>query len=138
MRHLHFVGGGCCAGFLGRLSLAAGSFLFIVMHTPLVAVASRFRAQAPVYEDSVVVAHGLSFSMACGIVLDNQTHVSCMGRSILNHWTTREAQCLHFCLWLGSSGRSGCTLGGSLQQLQEGWRRVMALEFGCTSESLKK
>ena len=95
------VGGGC-AGLVCRLSLAVGSFLFIVMHTPLVAVASHFRARALAYEDSVAVAHGLSFSMACGIVLVNQNHVSCIGRSILKHWTSREAQCVHSHLWLGA------------------------------------
>ena len=48
---------------------------------------------------SVLVAYGLSFSAACGIFLtSNWTHVSHMGRQILNHWTAREVQ-LSVCLF---------------------------------------
>ena len=40
---------------------------------------------------SVVVAHGLSCSTACGIFLDQgSTRVPCIGRQILNHCATRE------------------------------------------------
>jgi len=39
---------------------------------------------------SVFVAHRLSCSLACGIFLDQEsTHVPCIGRGILNHWTNR-------------------------------------------------
>ena len=41
------------------------------------------------------MAHGLSYSIACGIFLDQGscpgTHVPCIARWILNHWTTRAA-----------------------------------------------
>ena len=41
---------------------------------------------------SVVVAHGLSCSTACGILPDQaRTCVPCIGRRILNHCATREA-----------------------------------------------
>ena len=43
---------------------------------------------------SVVVVHGLSCSVACGIFPDwdtSQTSVPCIARWILNHWATREA-----------------------------------------------
>ena len=44
---------------------------------------------------SVVVAHGLSCSVACGISWTRaRTHVPCIGRRILNHCATRKA--LHF------------------------------------------
>ena len=40
---------------------------------------------------SVVVAHGLSCSAACGILLDQGSNLSpCIGRRILNHCATRE------------------------------------------------
>ena len=42
---------------------------------------------------SAVVAPRLSCSEACGIYPDrDQTHVPCIGRWILLHWTTREVQ----------------------------------------------
>ena len=41
--------------------------------------------------DSVVVAHGLSRSVACEIFPDLGSNcVLCIGRWILNHWTPRE------------------------------------------------
>ena len=46
---------------------------------------------------SVVVAHGPSCSAACGIFPDQaRTHVPCIGRQILNHCATREAQFIAF------------------------------------------
>ena len=37
------------------------------------------------------MAHGLSSSTTCGIFPNrDRTHVSCTGRWILNHWTTRK------------------------------------------------
>ena len=40
---------------------------------------------------SVVVAHGLSCPEACGIFwTKGRTHIPCIGRQILHHWTTRE------------------------------------------------
>ena len=43
---------------------------------------------------SVVVAHGLRCPTACGIFPDQgfKTHVPCIGRWILNHWTTRKVK----------------------------------------------
>lgn len=42
---------------------------------------------------SVAVAHGLCYHAACGIFLDQDgTHIPCIGRWILKHWTTREVQ----------------------------------------------
>ena len=44
---------------------------------------------------SVVVAHGLSCSAACGIFLDQgSTRVPCIGRRTLNHCATRECMML--------------------------------------------
>ena len=43
--------------------------------------------------DSVVVVCGLSCPVVCGILgslTRDGTHVPCIGRQILNHWTTRE------------------------------------------------
>ena len=41
---------------------------------------------------SVVGAHGLSCPTACGIFLDQgPTCVPCIGRWILNHWTTKKS-----------------------------------------------
>ena len=43
--------------------------------------------------DSLVVAHGLSCSVARGILVSPpgiKIHVSCIARRILNQWTTRE------------------------------------------------
>ena len=42
-------------------------------------------------QGSVVVAHRLSCSRACGSSqIRDWTHVSCIGRQILYHWATRE------------------------------------------------
>ena len=50
--------------------------------------------------DLEVVAHGLSCSKACGIFLDQgSNHVSCTGRQILYHWTTREGLSFTFMLY---------------------------------------
>ena len=46
--------------------------------------------------DSVILACGLSCPAACGILL-GWTHVPCIGRWILNHWTAREAPPVLFC-----------------------------------------
>ena len=82
----------------------SGGYSLVVVHRLLIAVASLVvekgsRVQTPDCRlqsaDSVVVAHGLSCSVACGIFLDQGSNrVSCIGRRILNHWTTREAKCL--------------------------------------------
>ena len=47
---------------------------------------------------SVVVAHRLSCPEACGIFLDQELNpIPCIGRWILNHWTTREVQWSGLC-----------------------------------------
>ena len=84
---------------------------FIAVHELLVAVASRCRAQALGARGSVVVAHGLSscglhapelrllsfwyMGLAIPLPVDtsqtrDQTHILCIGRWILIHYTTRE------------------------------------------------
>ena len=46
---------------------------------------------------SIVVVHGLSSSTPVGSSgTRNQTHVSCIGRWSLNHWTTREVLSMIF------------------------------------------
>ena len=67
--------------------------LFIAVRGPLTIAASRcVRSTGSRCAGSVVVAHGLSCSVACGIFPDRaRTHVPCIGRQILNHCATREA-----------------------------------------------
>ena len=46
---------------------------------------------------SIVVAHGLGCSLACGISQTrDQTCVSCIGRQVVNHWTTKEIPIFFF------------------------------------------
>ena len=86
-----------------------GGYSLVLVRGLLIAVASRCRAQAP--GGSVVVAHGLSVCgsqaperrlSSCGTQASllqgmwftwvrDQTHVSCIGKEILYHWTVREA-----------------------------------------------
>jgi len=42
---------------------------------------------------SVVAAHGLSYSTACGILFPSRdlTHIPCISRWILDHWILRES-----------------------------------------------
>ena len=51
---------------------------------------------------------GLTCPVACGMwdlssPIRDQTHVPCIGRQILNHWTTREVPLLEF-EWTGLDG----------------------------------
>ena len=49
---------------------------------------------------SVVTAHRLSCPMACGSSQTrSQIHLPCIGKWILNHWTTREVCVSTFKLW---------------------------------------
>ena len=60
---------------------------------------------------SVVVAHGLSCSVACGIFQTRaRTRVPCIGRRILNHCATREAPVMDFKYHKIDGGRSGSYL----------------------------
>ena len=46
---------------------------------------------------SVVAAHGLRCSLVCGIFQTRgRTHVPCIGRWTLNHWSTREVSLVQF------------------------------------------
>ena len=52
-----------------------------------------FGAQALGSKASVVAAHGLSCSLACGIFRHQGSNpCPCIGKWSLNHWTTREMQ----------------------------------------------
>ena len=74
----------------------------------------------------------LSCSVACGIFLDQGSNVPCIGRWILSHWTTREAQmCLFWIMifsgYMPSSGIAGSHDSSSIFNF---WRN---LRSGCTS-----
>ena len=57
----------------------------------LIAVASLVAARRLQSRGSVVVVHGLRCPATSGIFLDQRLNpVPCIGRQILNHWTTRE------------------------------------------------
>ena len=72
-----------------RLSLVAASG--VEVHRLLTAVASHCRAWALGAWASVGVACGLSCSGAFGIFSDQGSdQCPCIGRQVLNHWTTRE------------------------------------------------
>ena len=44
---------------------------------------------------SAIVAHGLSCSVAWSSLTRDQTSIPCIGRQILNQWTTREVWMLN-------------------------------------------
>ena len=68
----------------------SGAHSIVVVHGLLTAVASLVVVEYRFWSaGTVVLAHRLSCSMACGILLD-QICVPCIGRQILNHQTTRE------------------------------------------------
>ena len=62
--------------------------------------------------DSLVVVHGLSCSLACGILVltRDPTHIPWIARKILNHCTTREVPPSFF-IEEGSSNMNGPTDG---------------------------
>ena len=66
-------------------------FVCFWLHWALVA-AHRLSLVAVSGSYCLAVARGLSCSVACGIFLIQGTHVACIGRWILNHWTTRKVQ----------------------------------------------
>ena len=93
----------CCMQVFS--SCGKWELLFIVVHGFLIAVASlvwstgcgHIGFSTWWHTGSVVVEHGLSCSVACGIFLDqNRTCVSCIGRQILIHCTTREVWKINF------------------------------------------
>ena len=69
--------------FLSICSFLAAPSLNVALHGLSLVATSRC--------NPLVVEHGLSCSAARGIFLDQGTRVPCIGRRILNHWTTREA-----------------------------------------------
>ena len=66
--------------------------VFIAVRQLFIVVVSLVEEHKPSSSQaSVVVAHGLNCSKACGIFWNQeQTHVPCIGRQILVHGTTRE------------------------------------------------
>ena len=74
-------------------------FSLVAVHGLLIAVVASLVAEHGLEGSwaSVVLVLGFSCPKACGILLDrDQTHVPCIGRWILNHWTTREVLVLFF------------------------------------------
>ena len=78
-----------CVDFLNLFLAALGLHCCVRAHS---GGFSSCGAQALGHVGSVVVAHGLSFSIACGILPRDQTSVPCIGRWTLNHGITREVQ----------------------------------------------
>ena len=75
-----------------RLSLVAASrgYSADTVHGLLIVMASLAEHRLYDVRASVVVAHRLNCPEACGISLIRyQTHVPCIDRQILYHWTTR-------------------------------------------------
>ena len=71
--------------------------LFLVVHGLLIAMASLVAEHGSREQVSEVVVHRLSRPMHVGSSwIRGGTHVSCIGRQILNHWTTREVQTIRF------------------------------------------
>ena len=96
-------------GFLW-VFVATFKLSLVVVNRLLVVVNSCCGAQALHVQLSVAVAHGLwsaqaSVVVACGLVnprhvgssqTRDRTHVPCIGRRILNYWTTREVPACMF------------------------------------------
>ena len=90
---------GLAAHGLSPVVVNRGWFLVAVLWLP-VALASLLQNTGCSARASGVVAHGLSCPMACrSSWAKDQSCVPCIGRRILNHWTTREV--------LGQIFRSG-------------------------------
>ena len=86
-----------CAGssLLCKLSLVAASrgYSLVAAWWLLIVVLSLVWRTGSRHTGSVVVAHGLSFSMTRGIFLHQGLNpCPLIGRQILNHWTIREVQ----------------------------------------------
>ena len=76
-----------------RWVLVAARRIFIVVHRLLSSCSmclQSHRLYSLRHVGSVVVARGLSCPVACRIPTRDRTHVPCIGRRILNHWSTRE------------------------------------------------
>ena len=68
------------------------SFFLAVLGLHCGMQASLCRTQAPEHAGSIVVAHRLSCPSMWDLSSPTRdwTHVPCIGRQILNHWTTRQ------------------------------------------------
>ena len=103
---------------------------------PVISVASLV-AEHGLYHSgpSVVGAHGLSCSPACGIFLDRGLHlcVPSIVRWILNHWTTREVLNLEYLKPTCAFQRSNSvTLDWRIEKGDGGtWRGSTTLALGC-------
>ena len=65
----------CCASFsLVSLVAAAGDYSLVVVHRLLIAVASLFLEHGLLGTGSVVMAHEISCSAACGIFPDQRSN----------------------------------------------------------------
>ena len=91
MLFLVVLGLRCCAWALSRLGKQG--LLFIEVLALLIASVSLLVALRLYSAGSVVVVHGVSYSKACGIFLDQGLNpCPLLSRWILYHWATREAQ----------------------------------------------
>ena len=87
---LHWLLVAMCGLSLVRVSRA---YSLVVVWGLLIAMASLVAEHRLSVSGSVVVAHGFSCPVACIILVPwarNPTHALCIGRWVLNHWTTRE------------------------------------------------
>ena len=81
----------CCARALSRLGKQG--LLFIEVLGLLIASVSLLVALRLYSHGSVIVVHGVSYSKACGIFLDQGLNpCPLLSRWILYHWAPREAQ----------------------------------------------
>ena len=73
------------------LVVASGGYSLLQCSGLLIMVASLVRKQGLWNTGSVVVAYRLCCSVAHGIFLEQRLNLCpCIGRQILNYWTTRE------------------------------------------------
>ena len=129
--------------FCARAFSSCGKWgpLFIAVRGPLTIAAlslSRpllLRSTGSRRAGSVVVAHGLSHSAACGSSQTRaRTRVPCIGRQILNHCATREAPALGLCCcaWgFSSCGEREPTLRFGAQTLGGGYSASRCSGFSC-------
>ena len=78
-------------------------FKYLFMHLAVVGLSCS--TQALKLAGSVVAAHKLSCSHLCDLSSSTRdgTHVPCIARLILNHWTTKEVPQRKFLIHLGVS-----------------------------------
>ena len=82
---------GLCCCVWAFSSCSQRGLLFIVLPRLLTVVASHGVEHGLKITGWVVVVHGFSCNMACGVFpIRDWTYIFSIGRCILNHWTTRE------------------------------------------------